>query len=102
MSQHLARQVLKRTYPPPEVNLNDQASAEKAVRNFVFGVYHPLGTCAMGEVVDTRLKVKGISGLRVVDASVFPNSISGNICSTVYAVAENAADMIKEDQRKLL
>lgn len=51
----------------------------------------------MGQVVDGRLKVKGVSGLRVADASVFPNHVSGNICSSVYAVAEKAADMIKAD-----
>lgn len=61
------------------------------------GEYHLIGTCAMGEVVDSRLRVKGVKGLRVVDASVFPNHVSGNICSSVYTVAEKAADLIKED-----
>jgi choline dehydrogenase len=63
---------------------------------------HPIGTCAMlpeedGGVVDQRLKVYGIGNLRVVDASIFPMHVQNNICSTVYAVAEKAADMIKED-----
>ena len=49
----------------------------------------------MGDVVDSQLKVKGVRGLRVVDASIFPNHISGNICSSVYAIAEKAADIIK-------
>lgn len=51
----------------------------------------------MGDVVDSRLKVKGTRGLRVIDASVFPNHVSGNIVSSVYAVAEKGADLIKAD-----
>jgi choline dehydrogenase-like flavoprotein len=51
----------------------------------------------MGEVVDERLRVKGVKGLRVVDASVFPAHVSGNIMSTAYGVAEKGADLIKED-----
>jgi len=51
----------------------------------------------MGDVLDSTLKVKGVKGLRVVDASVFPNHVSGNIVSSVYAVAEKAADMIKTE-----
>ena len=54
----------------------------------------------MGEVVDEKLKVKGVRGLRVVDASVFPGHVSGNILSSVYAVAEKAADIIKEGVSK--
>lgn len=51
----------------------------------------------MGDALDSRLKVKGVNGLRVADASVFPNNVSGNIVSSVYAVAEKAADMIKAE-----
>lgn len=58
--------------------------------------------CAMGEVVDDRLKVKGVEGLRVVDASVFPGHVSGNIMATTYAVAEKGADLIKEDDGRYL
>jgi choline dehydrogenase len=65
-------------------------------------LFHPIGTCAMlpredGGVVDPRLKVYGIGNLRIVDASIFPIHVQNNICSTVYTVAEKAADMIKED-----
>ena len=64
--------------------------------------YHPSGTCAMkpreeGGVVDSRLKVYGTKNLRVCDASIFPIMVRGNIQSTVYAVAEKGADILKED-----
>ncbi|KIA75446.1 hypothetical protein HK57_00090 [Aspergillus ustus] len=64
--------------------------------------FHPVGTCAMapkskGGVVDARLRVWGVQGLRVVDASVMPIIPRANIQSTVYAVAERAVDFIRED-----
>ena len=60
-------------------------------------VFHPTSTCRMGTVVDENLKVKGVSGLRVVDASVMPSVPSGNINAAVIAVAEKAADLIKAE-----
>lgn len=62
--------------------------------------YHPIGTCNMlpkdkGGVVDSQLKVYGTNNLRVVDASIFPTHVQGNIVSLVYAVAEKGADVIK-------
>lgn len=67
-------------------------------------VYHPTSTCMMGPdpataVVDSRLRVHGIDGLRVVDASVFPNITSGNTNAPTVMVAEKGADMILEDAR---
>ncbi|MCX4547149.1 GMC family oxidoreductase N-terminal domain-containing protein [Streptomyces sp. NBC_01565] len=65
--------------------------------------FHPVGTCRMGlagdpgSVVDPRLRVRGTSGLRVADASVIPNMITGNIHAAVAAVAERAARFIQED-----
>lgn len=65
-------------------------------------IYHPIGTCRMGTdpdaVVDTRLKLKGLNGLRIVDASVIPAMVSGNIQGAVMMVAEKAADMILEEK----
>jgi choline dehydrogenase-like flavoprotein len=94
---HLAPLIKERSYPPASRNLDNATDREEAVRDWVMGEYHLIGTCAMGEVVDSKLRVKGVKGLRVVDASVFPNHVSGNICSSVYTVAEKAADLIKED-----
>ncbi|KAL1796432.1 hypothetical protein ACET3X_004972 [Alternaria dauci] len=74
--------------------------AKDLVQNNTVTEYHPVGTCAMlpkekGGVVDEELRVHGVDGLRVVDASIFPTHVQGNIVSLVYAVAEKAADLIK-------
>jgi choline dehydrogenase len=60
-------------------------------------VFHPTSTCSIGHVVDDKLRVKGLENLRVVDASVMPAVPSGNINAAVIAVAEKAADILKED-----
>lgn len=74
--------------------------AKKLVETATVTEYHPIGTCAMlprekGGVVDTELRVYGTGNVRVVDASIFPTHVQGNIVSLVYAVAEKAADVIK-------
>lgn len=83
---------------------DDQAleKAKEVVRQRLFTAFHPSGTCAMlpremGGVVDSRLRVCGTSNMRVVDASIFPMEPLGHLQSTVYAVAERAADLIKAD-----
>ncbi|KAJ5185897.1 Glucose-methanol-choline oxidoreductase [Penicillium cf. griseofulvum] len=96
-SKHLESSILKRRYPEPSVNLQDMDAARQAVHDLVAGEYHISGSVAMGDALDSRLRVKGVEGLRVADASVFPNNVSGNIVSSVYAVAEKAADLIRED-----
>jgi choline dehydrogenase len=64
-------------------------------------VYHPVATCRMGTdanaVTDPRLRVRGVSGVRVIDASVMPAVVSGNINAAVIAVAEKGADLVLED-----
>lgn len=81
--------------------LNDE-NVEAFVRNSFSSEYHPIGTCAMGPraergVVDEKLRVHGTTNLRVVDASVFPLQVRGNLASLVYAVTERAADFVKKD-----
>ena len=67
------------------------------VREYGETVFHPTSTCSMGSVVDERLRVKGVGGLRVIDASVMPAVPSGNINAAVIAVAEKGADLVRED-----
>jgi choline dehydrogenase-like flavoprotein len=80
-----------------KVDLETIQGRRAAIEEYIIGEYHSCGTCALGDTVDSRLRVKGVQGLRVADASVFPNNVSGNIVSSVYMVAEKAADLIKED-----
>jgi choline dehydrogenase len=81
---------------------SDAELAEKA-GDIASTIFHPVGTARMGDdpqaVVDARLRVHGIQGLRVVDASVMPTITSGNTNSPVIMIAEKAADMIREDRR---
>src|SRR3954466_12104324 len=65
------------------------------VARTTFAVYHPVGTCAMGSVVDSELRVQGVEGLRVVDASVMPVVPRGNTNAPTIALAERASDLIR-------
>jgi choline dehydrogenase-like flavoprotein len=96
-SVQLEGKVGKRVDPPPEVDLDDENAARQFVRDRIVSYHHALGTCAMGQVVDERLRVKGVRGLRMVDASVLPMQVSAAIMPAVYAAAEKGADLIKED-----
>lgn len=85
----------------PGLDYRSDADLQRAAGEIGTTIFHPVGTCAMGQgrdaVVDARLRVHGIAGLRVVDASIMPSITSGNTCSPVLMIAEKAAQMIAED-----
>ncbi|HUQ74613.1 MAG TPA: GMC family oxidoreductase N-terminal domain-containing protein [Burkholderiales bacterium] len=91
----LSGYVTAEEYPGPGVRSDDEWL--DFVRGAGETVFHPSSTCSIGAVVDERLRVKGVGGLRVVDASVMPTVPSGNINAPVIAVAEKAADLVKQD-----
>ena len=81
---------------PFTVPAGDSEDALRAhVARTTFPIYHPVGTCAIGSVVDADLRVQGLEGIRVVDASVMPAVPRGNTNAPMIAIAERAADLIK-------
>ena len=97
------RPFVRREVSPGRQAVDDDALLEFA-RNNGATIFHPSGTCKMGgdamAVVDARLRVHGIGGLRVVDCSIMPVLISGNTNAPVIMIAEKAVDMIREDVRR--
>jgi len=83
----------------PGAAAQSDADIEKWIRAKCETIYHPVGTCKMGNdpmaVVDSQLRVRGIQGLRVVDASIMPTLVGGNTNAPTIMIAERAADMIK-------
>jgi choline dehydrogenase len=94
-------------YVVEEIDPGDKITSDEALLAYCRArgttIYHPTSTCRMGNdplaIVDQQLRVRGIDGLRVVDASVMPDLVSGNTNAPVIMIAEKAADMILRDAR---
>ena len=89
----LARWLQGERAPGTQVQSDGEIAAW--IRANAHTIYHPVATCAMGRVVDTELRVRGLEGLRVVDASVIPNLVRGHTHAATTMVAERAADLIR-------
>ena len=100
MAAFLEREII------PGDDARSDSEIDAHIRASAITAHHPLGTCRMAPdgdplgVVDTELRVRGVAGLRVVDASVMPNMIGGNINAAIVMIAEKAADLIAK--RKVL
>lgn len=103
----LAGIIEKRVFPPErESGEKEEDDFADWIRDYTITDWHPVGTCGMGGsagaeagVVDARLRVYGVRGLRVVDASIMPLQVSAHIQATVYAIGEKGAALILEDYR---
>jgi choline dehydrogenase-like flavoprotein len=88
---------------PGKTTTDDDESIKAFIRAKAETIYHPVGTCKMGHdpmaVVDAELRVHGLSGLRVVDASIMPLLVGGNTNAPTVAIAEKAVDMIRKAER---
>jgi choline dehydrogenase len=93
----LARYAPQEMLPGPAVD--SDADLLATIGNIATTIFHPVGTCRMGHhadaVVDSSLRVRGLDGLRVVDASIMPTITSGNTASPVVMIAEKASDLIR-------
>jgi len=94
------------TLPGDKVLSDDEAALARAAGDIGTTIFHPVGTAKMGltsdpkAVVDARLRVLGIEGLRVIDASIMPTITSGNTNSPTMMIAEKGAQMVLADQRR--
>lgn len=95
----IAERISHETFPGPHIRSDDEL-VDAALDGGYCG-YHAIGTCAMGpsddDVVDPQLRVRGVDGLRVVDCSVLPVMVAGNLNGPIMAVAWRAADLIRQD-----
>jgi choline dehydrogenase-like flavoprotein len=88
---------------PDSAAARDDAAIEAFIRDHADTIYHPVGSCRMGngplDVVDAQLRVRGVASLRVVDASIMPSVVGGNTNAPVIMIGEKAADLLKEAAR---
>lgn len=104
IGRRIANATALNPYRAAEFLPGDDATNDKALADFIRAtsetIYHPVGTCKMGvddlAVVDPQLSVRGVEGLRVVDASVFPTAATGHPNAVVIAIAEKAAELISK------
>jgi len=100
-TEALKKFVVREHLPGPEAKTDEQLL--DSARNIAQTIYHPTSTCKMGSdetsVVDERLRVHGIQGLRIADASIMPAIVSGNTNAPAIMIGEKASDMIIEDHR---
>ena len=89
----------------PGSHISSDEDLADAAGDIATTIFHPVGTCKMGSdsmaVVDHRLRLRGLGGLRIADASIMPTITSGNTNSPTIMIAEKAAIMMFEDQQKL-
>jgi choline dehydrogenase len=95
--QPAVKPILKRRFLPEKEHLTDEELLQ-VIRQYAQTLYHPAGTCKMGNdpmaVVDAELRVHGIEGLRVADASIMPKVVRGNTNAPTYMIAEKAAELV--------
>ncbi|UQD70598.1 GMC family oxidoreductase N-terminal domain-containing protein [Bradyrhizobium japonicum] len=103
MAQESLAPVIEEEMDPGQ-HIQSDAEIREWVKRVVTTMWHPVGTCRMGQdtraVVDARLRVRGVDGLRVIDASIMPNITSGNTNAPTQALARHAATMLVEDLRR--
>ncbi|WP_417525256.1 GMC family oxidoreductase [Marinovum sp.] len=97
----LRSHIMEEHAPGPDVAFDDEAATLDWARRTAVTIYHPTGTCKMGidpmAVVDPSLKVRGVTGLRVADASIMPQIVSGNTNAPAIMIGERASDLILEE-----
>lgn len=95
LKEHIDEEIAAKHDPFKE----EEKYLEELARKYCTTVYHPACTAAMGKVVDSRLKVKGVKGLRIADASVMPRIVAGNTNAPSIMIGEKCAAMIIEDNK---
>jgi len=96
--KEMAPYIKEEILPGPHANSDEDILAY--ARQYASCDYHPVGTCKMGDdeqaVVDSSLRVRGLEGLRVIDASIMPKLVSGNTMAPTMMIAEKGADLIRQ------